>query len=76
MKIPQSGEVEKKYSNEKNDKVEVCLFIREDISSGSKYLLTTRSLFVLSMAEFSSSIRLWSLGRGFVIALNFIFCHD
>ena len=37
----------------KNCKLEVCLFIREDILLGLKYLLTTRSLFVSSVAEFS-----------------------
>ena len=53
----------------KNDKLDVYLFKREDISSGSKYLLVAGSLFVSSVAEFSLSIRLWLLGRGFFIAL-------
>ena len=57
----------------KNYKLEVCLFVRDDVSLGLKDLLTTRSLFVSSVAEFSLSIRLWSLGRGFVIALNLNF---
>ena len=39
-------------------KFEVCFFITEDISLGSKYLFATRALFVSSMAEFSMSIRL------------------
>ena len=72
MKISQSGEVKTKFQW-KNDKLEVYLFIREDVSLDSKYLLAIRLLFVSSMAEFSLSNTLWSLGRDFAIALDLIF---
>ena len=55
----------------KNYKLQVCLFIREDVSLDSKYLLAIRSSFVSSMAEFSLSNTLWSLGRDFAIAFDF-----
>ena len=46
----------------KTENLEIYLFMREDISLGSKHLVTARSLFVSSMIKFALSIRLYPLG--------------